>query len=107
MSHKDFADTFVQFARGEIDKSEMDAAVERLSQDIVESYEQNGEFNVLRLRLTNALGNVSDAKHLVSSIRSNPESFTRFSYREQTILAGIYGDLCSYLAHPASSAEDD
>lgn len=36
---KDFADTFVSFARGEIGKDEMDKAVRRLSQDAVRGYE--------------------------------------------------------------------
>ena len=35
---KDFADTFVSFARGEITKAEMNNAVRRLSQDVVRNY---------------------------------------------------------------------
>ena len=35
---RDFADTFVAFARGQISKAEMDKAMERLSRDVVKNY---------------------------------------------------------------------
>ena len=35
---RDFADTFVAFARGQISKAEMNEATERLSRDIVKNY---------------------------------------------------------------------
>lgn len=37
--NRDFADTFVSFARGKITKDEMNKAVRRLSHDVVRSYE--------------------------------------------------------------------
>ncbi len=42
---KDFADTFVDFARGNISKDEMNKAVRRLSEDIVKSYTKGENVN--------------------------------------------------------------
>ncbi len=38
MMSKSFSETFVSYARGEITKCEMDAAIERLNADILKSY---------------------------------------------------------------------
>ncbi len=53
-------------------------------------------FEDARLYMTSALGEPAKARAVVAQVRANPNLFTRFDYREQTILKGIYGDVRSW-----------
>lgn len=53
-------------------------------------------FEDARMYMTCALSEPTKARAIVAQVRSGPDIFARFSYREQTILKGIYGDIRSW-----------
>lgn len=58
----------------------------------------NMSFEDARVYMTCALSEPTKARAIVAQVRSDPNIFARFDYREQTILKGIYGDVHSWNA---------
>ncbi len=70
MAERDFADTFVAYVRGEICKCEMDAALERLDADILDSYKAPVKFSAGGTPYVDSSVSVISPRRLLALIRA-------------------------------------
>ncbi len=79
---KSFSETFVEFARGEIDSKEMNKAVERLSEDVLKGYRRQ------RVKYQDSI----TVKNLIEILRKYPAEARVLTQDSISGFTRIYGE---------------
>ena len=74
MMPRDFADTFVAFARNEVTQQEMDEAVKRLDADIIDSYKAPVKFSAEGTPFVDSSVSAISPRRLLALIRAQMEA---------------------------------